>query len=339
MSRSPSLVVAAVAAAGAVAFRFAPIALPPSRYAPAALGAAAAVLVTGALISELPRGPRLSISAVAGVLGFFVGTACSVFGVNPWSAGFGGAFLPALLLFLAGFGREQLALELARLENDVDDKIRRPHVLERVRKIRDGALAEAKRLDPSNEKSPENPGDPRAVYAYAAQIVAYGAALEGRFADAVASLGPVPPAWMPGSMRLLMLSNLAFWQLCTKDVEGARKTVDRGDEKDSLPEARPNFRATRAMVLACSGKADEALEIVGRTDADASVPERVRPRFGIVRAHALAASGDKEAARRELTSVLEGPVGVDELRRWLPAGGAAVELMEEVMRKGPAAEA
>jgi hypothetical protein len=134
-------------------------------------------------------------------------------------------------------------------------------------------------------------------------------------------------------MRLLMLSNLAFWQLCTDDVPAATTTIGKAVEKDSLPESRPNLRATRALVLVQAGKPAEALAIVGREDGDAGEPERIRPRYTIVRAHALCAEGSTEAARVEIERVLEGPLGTDEIRRLLPAGGPAKDLIEEVMRK------
>ena len=49
------------------------------------------------------------------------------------------------------------------------------------------------------------------------------------------------------------------------------------------------------------------------------------------------AEGSTEAARVEIQRVLEGPLGTDEIRRLLPAGGPAKDLIEEVLRTVPVA--
>lgn len=338
MLTRPTFVVALCAALGTIGLRLASPYLPPSKYAPALVGALGALLVTAFLLRDLPKAQRNGLALAAGVLGFFVGVAASAtLAKMLWPAGFGTAWMPAFLLFLAGFGAERLTHELTRLENDIDRSAERPRVIARGIEIRDAAEAEAKRLDPQTKTTPKDASDPRTVFAYAAQVVGYGYALDERFDDAVASLGKVPVVWMPAPMRLLMLGNLAFWNLCRGDVPAAQKAIEAGDEEGALPEARPHFRVSKAMVLVHAGKAKQALDIVG--DKEGTEPLRLRRRYALVRAHALMGSGREAEARTALEDMLEDPAGADEVRRWLVAGGPATSLVQELLaNEGKAAK-
>jgi hypothetical protein len=329
----PTFVIALCSAAGTIGLRLATPVLPASsKYAPAFIGALGVLVVSWVLLRELPKPQRNSVAITAGALGFFVGAAASAtLATLHWPAGFGTAWLPAFLLFLAGFGSERRTHELSRLEDDIDRSSERPRVIARAIEIRDAAEAEARKLDPEIKTTPKDAGDPRTVFAYAAQVVGYGYALDERFAEAVGSLGKVPPVWMPVPMRLLMLGNLAFWNLCLGDVAAAQKAIDAGSEDGSLPEARPHFRVSKAMVLVHAGKPAEALGIVG--DKEGSEPARLRRRYALVRAHALVASGREAEARSVLEDILDDPAGADEVRRWLAAGGPAKALVEEVLAK------
>jgi hypothetical protein len=250
-----------------------------------------------------------------------------------WPLGFGAAWLPALMLLLAGVGRERFAYELERLEEEADAPAARPRVLKRATAIRDEAREAARALDPDAKGGPEHPGDPRGVYAYAAQVTGYALALDHRFEEAVKSLGDVPQAWMPAPMRPLMLSNLSQWLLGAGDVAGARLALEGAPEKEADEEVRPILRAARAAVLVHAGEIDAALDIVGRKDRERGEPAMVRQRYRIVRAHALAAKGEEVPARAELRRVLE-EAGPEELRRWQTATGPAAELMTELLEQG-----
>jgi hypothetical protein len=330
----PTFVVALCAAAGTIGLRLATPVLPASsKYAPAFIGALGALIVSWVLLRALPKPQRNSVAFASGVLGFFVGAAASAtLAKLHWPAGYGTAWLPSFLLFLAGFGSERLTHELSRLEDDIDRSSERPRVIARALEIRDAAEAEARQLDKDAKSTPKDASDPRTVFAYAAQVAGYGYALDERFDDAVASLGKVPPVWMPVPMRLLMLGNLAFWNLCRGDVPAAQKAIDAGDEEGSLPEARPHFRVSKAMVLVHAGKPTEALAIVG--EKEGTEPGRLRRRYALVRAHALVGSGREAEARAVLEEILEDPLGADEVRRWLAAGGPARSLVEELLAKG-----
>jgi len=327
---------ALLAGAGAAALVWLGPRLPASRYGPAALGAAAVLLAASWLLRELRRRERLSIAAGAAVLGFLAGAAAAK-GPWAWPLGYAAAWLPALLLFLAGIGRERLAFELERLEEEADTPAARPRVLARAAAIRDEARAAARRLDPDAARPPADAGDARGIYAYAAQVAGYALALEGRYEEAAASLSEVPAAWMPGPLRPLLLSNLSHWYLCAGDVDAAARALEPAREEDALPETRPVLRAARAAVLVRSGQVDAALAIVGRADLEQNEPALVRQRYRVTRAHALAAKGDAEGARAELGRVLE-EAGVEELRRWLPAGGPALPLVEELTGAAPLAK-
>jgi hypothetical protein len=306
------------------------------RYGSAALGGLVAMVVVWKLLHEQPGPQRRGVALASGAIGFFVGAAAAAtLAKYAWAAGYGVAWAPAFLLFLVGFGSERFAHELSRLENEVDDQAKRPAVITRAEEIRDAARDEARRLDRDGKSEPDGIGDPRAVYAYAAQVAAYGHALDRRFDRALASLGPVPHPWMPGPMRLLMLGNLAFWHLCLDQVAEAKKIVDGADDKSSVPESRPIFRCSKALVLVRDGKPDDALEIVGAAPGEGGEPKRLRPRYSLVRAHALFASGKEDAARAEVRSALDEPDGADELRRFLPAGGPAKALIEELLGDAP----
>lgn len=328
----PTLVATMLAVIGAATLLLAGPALPPSTYGPAALGAASVLLATARLLREIRRRDRLSISIGAGVLGFLAGAAAAR-GPHAWALGFAAAWAPALALFLAGVGRERLAFELERLEDEADDPALRPGALRRAAAIRDQARAAARGVDPGAAHGPSHPGDARAIYAYAAQVTAYAHGLDERFEDAVAALSEVPPAWMPAPMRPLILSNLSHWQLCAGDLPGAQRTIAAIEEDGILPAVRPVVRGARAAVLVRAGETEAALDLIGRKDGELGEPPLVQQRYRVTRAHALAAKGHAEAAREELRRVV-ADVGVGELERWLPAGGPALKAMQALIDAG-----
>lgn len=335
MTARPTLVLVALAATGATLFLLAgPHALA-AGYTPAGLGALAVALAMARLLGDLRPRARLSIAAGAGALGFLVG---AVAGVGPFPAAlaFGAAFLPAFALLLAGVGREQLAFEVARLEDVVDDAAARPAALARADAIRTEARAAARALDPDARGAPAHAGDPRAVYAYAAQVLAYGRALEGGYADAVAALGEVPRRWMPGSMRPLMIGNLAVWHLAAGAPEAALAVLDDLPEKDAVADHRPVLRAARALALVHLGQAGAALAIVGRSEEEAPSPGRLAPRYALVRALSLAAEGDAAAARALLAATIATPEGRAEVTRLRPAVPASSAALVDGVLAAPA---
>ena len=215
-----------------------------SKYAPALLGALGALVVSWVLLRELPKPQRNSVAIASGVLGFFVGAAASAtLATLHWPAGFGTAWLPSFLLFLAGFGSERLTHELSRLENDIDRSSERPRVIARAIEIRDAAEAEARKLDPELKTTPKDASDPRTVFAYAAQVVGYGYALDERFSDAVGSLGKVPPMWMPVPMRAHASTRLR--NLCLGDVAAAQEAIAPAARR-LAPRGGPHFRVSKA---------------------------------------------------------------------------------------------
>jgi hypothetical protein len=327
----PPLVVFALAAAGASLLLLAgPHALP-SKYAPAGLGALVATFAVTRLLRDLRPRDRRSIAAGAGALGFLVGDVAGV-GPFPASLAFAASFLPAFVLFLAGVGRERLSFELSKLEEAIDDPAARPRAIARAVAIRDEARGAARELDPEARGAPAHAGDPRAVYAYAAEVIAYGRALEGAYAAAVEALGEVPVRWMPAPMRPLMIGNLAFWHLAAGAPDAALAALDRLPEKDAAAEHRAVLRAARAAALVRVGRAAEALEIVGRSDDESLPPDRLKPRFAFVRAAALSALGDDAAARAALSAAVataEGRAELDRFRPALPVEAGA--LVDEVL--------
>ena len=310
MTARPSLVILTLAAAGAAGLLFVEPHALTSAYPPATLGALVVLAATAWLLRELKPRDRAVVSAGAAGLGFLIG---AVSGVGPFPAplAYAGAFLPAALFFMAGLGRERLAYELARLEAEADDPAARPRVLRRAAALRDEARAAAREIDPEASASPRYPGDPRAVYAYAAQVVAYTQAQGGAFAEAIAALGEVPLPWMPAPMRPLMMGNLAFFHLSAGDGAGALAALDRLPESEAAAPHRAVLRAARAAALVHLDHPAEALALVGRSDADAVPPEHLRPRYAVVRAGALIALGEEGAARAALE-----PASGEEARRW-----------------------
>lgn len=325
----PTLIAALLAMCGAGALLVLGEALPPTHYGSAILGAVCASVTTHVLLRELKRRDRVSISIGVGMLGFLAGAAAAT-GAYPWPLGFAGAYVPALLLFFAGVGRERLFLELERLEGEADDAAARPRVLRRVMSIRDSARKAARAIDPDADEEAFHAGDARAIYAYAAQVAGYLLSLEGRYDEAIAALSEVPMPWMPKPLRPFMMSNLSCWHLCAGDLEGARRTIDQAPEDGTEPEVRPILRGTRAAVLVREGDAEAALDLIGRKDGELGEPPIVTQRYRITRAHAFAAQGEIEAARAEIQRVIEDGE-IEELRRWLPAGGPAIKEMDALL--------
>jgi tetratricopeptide (TPR) repeat protein len=324
----PSLVVLGLAALGALAFVMVGPGVAPLPFGPPALGALAAAGTTLWLLRELRPRDRASIAGGAGALGFLIALASGV-GPYPEALSFAAAWLPAYLLFLSGIGRERLAFELARLEEQSDDPVLRPRVLARAEAILRDAREAARELDPDAREVPLHPGDPRAVYAYAAQVTAYCRALDKDFPAAIAALGEVPPLWMPAPMRPLMLGNLAFWHLCAGAPEEALRALDALPEQQAPATSRAGLRVMRAAALVWQDKPAEGIALVGAAGDDAGEPAHLRARFAIVRAHALVHQGEHDAARGEVRRALDAPGGAEDIRKWLPAGGPARSLLEE----------
>ncbi|XXY54768.1 hypothetical protein WME91_26920 [Sorangium sp. So ce269] len=235
------------------------------------------------------------------------------------------AVATAALLLLGGFLQEKLALGPARLRSRAD---------------RADAPARARPAQPPQPPAarpavapPSHLGDPRVIYAYAAQVVGQSLAWEGNYKAAAASLRDIPPDWILPQVRMLLLSNLAQWQLCAGDLGAATRLLDDLDEDRAPASVRPLVRGARAAVLVRTGDVEAALSLVGRRDGELDEPAEVRQRYRITRAHALAARGELAAARAELRRVVDD-VGVDELCRWLPAGGPARATMLELIDEG-----
>ncbi|AUX48296.1 hypothetical protein SOCE26_098280 [Sorangium cellulosum] len=228
----------------------------------------------------------------------------------------------ALLLLCGELRRERRAARAARAAEEADAP---PPGRPRRRAARPAARAA---LAPPSRRD-----DPRAIYAYAAHVIGQSLAWEGNYKAAAASLRDVPPDWIPPRVRMLAWSHLAQWQLCAGDLEGARRLLEVLDEARAPADVRPHVRGARAAVLVRTGAGEEALALVGRIDGQRGEPPEVRQRYRITRAHALAARGERAAARAELRRVVDD-VGVDELCRWLPAGGPARAAMIEVIDEG-----
>lgn len=318
MSTRPTLLIVALALGGAALLLLAgPHALAPV-YLPAGLGAFVALVAGMRLLRELRLKERASMAIGASVLGFLAGGVSGV-GPFPGALAYAAAFLPLFLVFVAGLGGERIAHELARLEGECDDPAARPRVLARAVAIREEARAAARALDAEASGSPAHAGDPRAIYAYAAEVIAFTRALDQDWAAAIAALSEVPIAWMPAPMRPLMVSNLGFFHLAAQDAPGAMAALDRLPEKDAAAEHRPALRAARALALVHLDRAEEALAIVGRDDRASLPPDRLRPRYALVRAAALHARGEDEAARAAIAAAVASPDARDELRRFRPA--------------------
>ncbi|WP_437811761.1 hypothetical protein [Sorangium sp. So ce1078] len=214
---------------------------------------------------------------------------------------------------------------------------RRPRLfaalLARARKVLRAWRPAARPAEEPASLPPSHLGDPRAIYAFAAQVVGQSLAWQGSYRAAAASLRDVPLDWTPPPVRLLLMSNLAQWQLCAGDLEAARQLLPGLDEERAPASVRPLVRGARAAVLVRTGDAEGALTLVGRSDGERDEPSEVRQRYRITRAHALAARGELAAARAELRRVVDD-VGVDELCRWVPAGGPARAAMIELIDEG-----
>ncbi|WP_437621836.1 hypothetical protein [Sorangium sp. So ce1151] len=233
------------------------------------------------------------------------------------------------LLLLGGFLQEKLPFGPARLRSRAD------HAASPAR-ARPAHLPQPPASRPALGPAappPRHLGDPRVIYAYAAQVVGQSLAWEGNYKAAAASLRDIPPDWILPQVRVLLLSNLAQWQLCAGDLGAATRLLDDLDEDRAPASVRPLVRGARAAVLVRAGDVDGALSLVGRRDGERGEPAEVRQRYRITRAHALAARGELAAARAELRRVVDD-VGVDELCRWLPAGGPARATMLELIDEG-----
>ncbi|MFT3766915.1 MAG: hypothetical protein QM820_15565 [Minicystis sp.] len=326
MTTRPTIVIFALAMSGACLLLLAgPHALP-SVYAPAGLGAILAGLAVARLLGDLRSRDRLSIAAGTAVLGFLVGAVSGV-GPFPASLAYAGAFLPAFVLFLAGVGRERMAFELSKLEEAIDDPAARPRAMARAVVIRNEARSAARTLDPEAKQASTHAGDARAVYAYAAEVIAYGHALDQAYASAVETLSEVPLRWMPAPMRPLMIGNLAFWHLAAGAPDAALSALDGLPEAEAAAEHRPVLRAARALALVHLSRSGEALDLVGRTDDDVLPPDRLKPRYAIIRALALAGGGDTEGARAAITAIVattEGRAELERMRAAVPASAAAI---------------
>lgn len=304
----PLLGLALLALAGASALVLAGARVP-AGYLPAALGALTVLFALLRFLRELRERDRRVIAGGAAALGFLCAAVAAV-GPYPAALSFAAAFLPALILILLGFGRERLAFELSHLEQAVDDPAARPHARARAAEIRDEARRAARALDPEATGGPAHPGDPRAVFAYAAEVLADACFQDGSAKDAALALGEVPSAWMPAEMRALMIGNLAFFRLAAGDPQGALEGLD------AEPAGGPAIRAARAAALIHLDRAAEALALVGRSDDESLPPERLRPRYALLRALALAALGEEKPAREALAQARALPDGEAELRRF-----------------------
>jgi hypothetical protein len=325
----PTLLVVVLALGGATGLMLMEAALPASRYAAAGLGAACVGLTTRVLLRSHTWREASSFALGAAVLGFLAAFAAAG-GKHPWPIAFAAAWLPALLLFLSGVDNERIAAELDRLQSDVDSPELRSRAIARAQQIRNEARETARALDPQASGRSHGMNDPRAIYAYAAQVAGFALALDDRFAEAASSLREVPPAWMPTSMRTLMLCNLSHWQLCTGDLAAAQRTLEDAQDEHTPPEVLPYLRDARAAVLVRTGEVEAALDMIGRKDGELGEPQEVQQRYRITRAHALAALGDAAAAREELARIVKGG-GLDDLRRWIPAGGPALPAMRALV--------
>jgi hypothetical protein len=116
-----------------------------------------------------------------------------------------------------------------------------------------------------------------------------------------------------------MIGNLAFWHLAAGAPEAALAALDRLPEKDAAAEHRAVLRAARAAALVRMDRAADALAIVGRSDDESLPPDRLKPRFAIIRAAALAATGDDAGARAALAAAAATAEGRAELDRFRPA--------------------
>ena len=262
----------------------------------AAAGAAAPLLAWGALAGRR-AGP------------LWLGAACAIAAAIP------------LLRLVGGIVRERLAGRPGRSHRQALAP-RPPRARQRAARSADLASTPPTRLD-----------DPRIIYAYAAQAVGQSLAWEGSYKAAAASVRDLPRDWIPPQVRVLVLSNLAQWQLCAGDIEAARRLLPDLDEERAPASVWPLVRGARAAVLVRTGDAEGALSLVGRRDGEREEPTEVRQRYRITRAHALTALGEPAAARAELRRVVDD-VGVDELCRWIPAGGPARATMIELIDEG-----
>ncbi|AGP41440.1 hypothetical protein [Sorangium cellulosum] len=233
------------------------------------------------------------------------------------------AAVAALLLLLGGIVKAKRAARPAR----------RAEAPAPAGRLRWAARPAARAGEAPAASPPSHRGDPRAIYAYAAHVVGQSLAFHGSYRAAAASLRDVPLDWTPPGVRLLLMSNLAQWQLCAGDVEAARQLLPDLCEERAPASVRPLVRGARAAVLVRTGDAEGALALVGRSDGERDEPSEVRQRYRITRAHALAARGELAAARAELRRVVDD-VGVDELCRWIPAGGPARATMIELIDAG-----
>ncbi|MGK3988137.1 hypothetical protein WME99_34160 [Sorangium sp. So ce136] len=239
------------------------------------------------------------------------------------------AVATAALLLLGGFLQEKLTLGPARLRSRAD----RADASARARPAQPPRPPAGRPAVAPAAAPPSHLGDPRVIYAYAAQVVGQSLAWEGNYKAAAASLRDIPPDWILPQVRVLLLSNLAQWQLCAGDLGAATRLLDDLDEDRAPASVRPLVRGARAAVLVRAGDVEGALSLVGRRDGERGEPAEVRQRYRITRAHALAARGELAAARAELRRVVD-EVGVDELCRWLPAGGPARATMLELIDEG-----
>lgn len=164
---------------------------------------------------------------------------------------------------------------------------------------------------------------PDIVLGASTHLIAYGL-----FRAAEQICARLPEAWLSQAQSAQRANNLAVCRMRLGDVSGARHALEASRGQNTRQE-QEILRSSRAMLLLMEGKFREALELVGSPNTPATL---TRMTVLVVRAHAHAALGELDDARRAIDEIfdLQGPGGLEAL---IHPVGPATEMAREAQRK------
>ncbi len=93
------------------------------------------------------------------------------------------------------------------------------------------------------------------------------------------------------------------------DLDSAEQWLAGCDPRSDEISSDSDYRVSRAFIDTLRGRPDAVLEVLGRSDADVPIDDRLDLQAALLRAHAIEVKGDVEGAVRTLTDVLRAGGG------------------------------
>jgi hypothetical protein len=175
------------------------------------------------------------------------------------------------------------------------------------------AMQFVKRQKPKSERA-------RTVFAVQTLFAVSAFVRASRYREAEELLDALSAEWLTPAQRALHVNALTVCRVHRGDVAGAKEALALAPERVEDAAQRLQLRLLDALCASLSGEPERALRILdAHPDAEG---DPVLPR--LVRAHALAATGDEDGAREALAALRE------------QAGAEAFEAAAEI--PGPATE-